>query len=177
MKKLHINFDEIQKAAEDTEREAFDYFLDTKTGEVIILSAEIIALARDILAQTYDDDISDYEEVEPDVLPEIPEWIEDEIELALDVFLLDQDRYKRIPERKPSDTYAAMKKFADTLENQHLREQLWQALDGQGAFRKFKDLLVLYPKERKLWHNFNAKAAKKESESWLASYGREPETP
>jgi len=177
MKKLHINFDEIQKAAEDTEREAFDYFLERETGEVIILSAEIIDLAKNILAQSYDDDIADYEEVEPDELPEIPEWVEDEIELALHVFLLDQDRYARIPERKPSDTYAAMKKFADTLENRQLGAQLYQALNGHGAFRNFKNLLAPYPKERKLWHNFNAKVAKKESKSWLESLDIESENP
>ena len=177
MKKLRINFDEIQKAAEDTERKAFDYFLERETGEVIVLSAEIIALAKDILAQSYDDDIADYEEVEPDELPEIPEWVEDEIELALHLFLLDQDRYARIPERKPTDTFAAMKKFAETLDNRQLGEQLAQALDGQGAFRKFKNLLASLPKERKLWHNFNAKAAKKESLSWLASLDIEPGNP
>ena len=175
MKKLHINFDEIQKAAEDTEREAFDYFLDRDTGEVIILSAEIIALARNILSQSYDDDIADYEDVEPDEVPDIPEWMEDEIELALHVFLHEQDRYERIPERKPSDTYAAMKIFAETLENRQLGELLYQALTGPGSFRKFKNILVTHPKERKLWYTFNARAAKKEIESWLASHGIEQE--
>ncbi len=176
MNKLHINFDEIQKAAEDTDREAFDYFLDRETGEIIILSAEIIALAQNILSQSYDDDIADYEDVEPDEIPGIPEWMEDEVELALHVFLQEQDRYQRIPERKKSDTYSAMKIFAETLENRHLGELLNQALDGQGSFRKFKNLLVPYPKERKLWHTFNAKAAKKEIALWLASHGIEPET-
>jgi hypothetical protein len=176
MIKLHINFDEIQKAAEDTEREAFDYFLDRETGDVIILSSEIIALAQDILSQSYDDDIADYEDVEPDEIPDIPEWMEDEIELALHVSLQEQDRYERIPERKPSDTYASMKIFAETLENRQLGELLNQALAGQGSFRKFKNILVPYPKERKLWYNFNAKAAKKEIEEWLASHGIEPET-
>jgi hypothetical protein len=176
MKKLHINFDEIQKAAEDTEREAFDYFIDWETGEVIILSAEIIALAQDILSQSYDDDIADYEDVEPDEIPDIPEWMEEEIELALHVFLQEHDRYVRIPERKPSDAYATMKIFAGTLENRQLGELLQQALDGHGSFRKFKNLLAPCPKERKLWHNFNAKAAKKEIEEWLASLGIEAET-
>lgn len=175
MKKQHINFDEVQKAAEDTEREAFEYFLDRESGEVIILSAEIITLARDILSQSYDDDAADYEEVEPDEVPNIPEWMEDEIELSLHVFLQEHERYERIPERKPSDTYAAMKNFAETLEDRKLGELLLTALDGQGSFRKFKNLLAPYPKERKLWYNFNAKAAKKEIESWLKTQGIELE--
>ncbi len=177
MKKLSINIDEIQKAAEDTERDAFDYFLDRNNGEVVILSADIIALAKELLSQSYDDDIADFDDVEPDELPEIPEWMEDEIELALHIFLQERKRYERIPERNPSDTYAAMKIFAENLENRQLGELLQQALDGDGAFRKFKDLLVPYPKERKLWHSFNATAAKKEIISWLASHGIEPATP
>jgi len=40
MNKFRIDFDEIQKAREDTEREAFDYFLDRETGEIIILSED-----------------------------------------------------------------------------------------------------------------------------------------
>jgi hypothetical protein len=175
MKKLHINFNELQKAAEDAEREAFDYFLDRQTGEIIILSAEIIALAQEILSQSYEDDIADYEDVEPDEVPDIPEWMEDEIELALHVFLQEHDRFERIPERKPADTYAAMKIFAETLENRQLGELLYQALDGQGTFRKFKNLLAPYPKERKLWHSFNARTVKNELVEWLTSLAIEPE--
>ena len=37
MKKLKIDFDEIQKAMEDVVRDTFDYFLDIETGEVKVL--------------------------------------------------------------------------------------------------------------------------------------------
>jgi len=173
MKKLSIDFDEIQKAAEDTEREAFDYFLDRRTGEIIILSIEIIERAQEILAKSYDDDIADFEDVEPDEIPDIPEWMEDEIELALDVFMQEQDRYERIPERNPADTYAVMKAFAETLDNRQIRDMLLQALNGQGSFRKFKNVLSPFSKERKLWYGFNAKASSNEIKAWLASQGIE----
>jgi len=175
MKKLSIDFDEFQKAAEDTEREAFDYFLDRRTGEIIILSTEIIERAQEVLAKSYDDDIADFEDVEPDEIPDIPEWMEDEIELALDVFMHEQDRYERIPERNPADTYAAMKTFAEMLVNRQIGDMLLQALNGQGSFRKFKDALVPFPKERKLWYGFNAKVSSKEIAVWLASKGIEPD--
>jgi hypothetical protein len=171
MTKLRLDFDELQKAAEDTEREAFDYFLDRETGEMIILSTEIIESMEKILSASYDDDIADFDDVEQEEIPDIPDWMEDEMELAMEVFMFEQGRYERIPERRPADTYAAMKKFAETLNNRQVGEILLQALNGQGCFRKFKNALAPFPKERKLWHGFNAKAAKKEIEKWLASTG------
>jgi hypothetical protein len=171
MTKLRLDFDELQKAAEDTDREAFDYFLDRATGEMVILSAEIIERMENILSASYDDDIADFDDVEQEEIPEIPDWMEDEMELAMEVFMFEQDRYERIPERSPADTYAAMKRFAETLDNRQVGEILLQALSGQGCFRKFKNALTPFPKERKLWHGYNAKAAKKEIEKWLASTG------
>jgi len=170
MRRIEINFDEIQKAQEDTEREAFDYFLDKKTGELIILSQDIINRAWDILSESYDD-IADFEDVEPDEIPDIPPWMEDEIELALDVFMNDHDQYLRVPERNPAKTYAAMTEFAGTVQNQTLKDSLLGVLDGPGAFRKFKDNLAAFPREKKLWHGFNAKAARKEIKEWLKNSG------
>ena len=161
-----INYDEIQKAREDTEREAFDYFLDRETGEVIVLSQDIINKAWEILSESYDD-IADFEDVEPDEIPDIPEWMEDEIELALDIFMHEHDQYIRIPERNPARMYAAMSEFADTLQNETLKDALFSVLGGPGSFRNFKDSLAPFPKEKKLWHGFNAKASRKEIEEWL----------
>ena len=87
MKALKIDFDELQKAMEDTVRDAFDYFLDTETGDIVILSEDILRRARGLLSEGFDEDMADYEEVEFDVPVEVPEWMEDEIELALDIFL------------------------------------------------------------------------------------------
>ena len=171
MGNLKVDFDEVQKAMEDTERLAFDYFLDLSTGDIIILSEDIINKARTILEESYDDDIGDFEEVEIEELPVIPDWMEDEIELALDIFIHDKDRYMRIPERNPQFTFNTMKDFAGTLGNGQLKALLLELLDGKNAFRKFKDALTPFPKERKLWYGFNAKASRKEIEAWLRSIG------
>lgn len=171
MKKLPIDFDELQKATEDTEREAFDYFLDRETGEIIILSTEIIEKMEEMLAASYDDDIADFDDVEQEEIPDVPDWMEDEMELAMDVFMFEQERYQRVPERRPADAFAAMKAFAETLDNRHVGEMLLQSLGGQGCFRKFKDVIAPFPRERKLWYGFNAKAAKREIQEWLASAG------
>ncbi len=173
--KKNIDYDEIQKAMEDTVRDAFDYFLDRETGEVIILSEDIINKAQAILDESYDDDIGDFEEVVVEKVPEIPDWMEDEIELALDIFIHEKDRYARIPERNPQFGYNAMKAFAETVGDETLRQTLLELLDGKNAFRRFKDALGPYPKERKLWYGFNAKASSAEIEAWLKAIGIELE--
>jgi hypothetical protein len=169
MTKFLIDFDEIQKAMEDTARDAFDYFLDRKTGDVIILSEEIIGRAREILDEEFDDDMADYEEVEFDAEYDIPDWMEDEVDLALRIFLEEQDRYVRIPERRPESVFSAMREFTERLEDALLKENLLAILDGKGSFRRFKDALEPYPKERKQWYGFSARKAKKEIEDWLRS--------
>jgi hypothetical protein len=165
----NTDYDGIQKAMEDTEREAFDYYLDLNSGEVVVLSSEIIGMAQDILGSAYDDDSDDFDDVEPDEVPEIPEWMEDEIELALDVLMHEEEKYIRIPERSPQHAYNSMKAYAETLEDDKLRTDLLATLDGPGSFRAFKDLLDPHPKLKKKWYTFNAAETKKEIAAWISS--------
>lgn len=171
MIKYRIDFDEIQKAMEDIGREAFDYFLDTETGDVIILSEDILQKAQAIISESYDEDMSDYEAIEFDEEVELPEWAEDEVELALDVFINHETRYIRIPERRSADVFQAMQGFTAALENQELRLQLEGIVVGKGAFRRFKDILEDYPKERKQWYGYSASMAREEITVWLQSAG------
>src|ERR1700690_496546 len=171
MKRLKVDLDEIQKAMEDIERDAFDYFLDTETGDVVILSEDIISKAHIILADSYDEDMADYDEVEFDVDYTVPEWIEDEVELALDIFIQDKEHYERIPERRSSGGYVAMREFTDSLEDSALKYELQNIIDGKGAFRRFKDALDQHPAEKKRWYGYNARLAKREILEWLRSVG------
>jgi hypothetical protein len=173
MRKLNIDFDEVQKAMEDTVRDAFDYFLDVETGEVLILSEDILNRARSLLSRDFDEDMEDFEEVVFDREIDIPAWMEDEIELALDIFL-SGDNYVRVPERAPRNVYAAMNEFIEQLENAQLRNELRQMMTGQGTFRRFKNALEPYPKLRKLWYGYNAKIARREIMEWLRSLSIEP---
>lgn len=173
MEKPDIDFDEVQKAMEDTERDAFDYFLDRETGDVIILSEEIISKARSLLDEIIEDDMADYEEMVFDKEYDIPDWMEDEVELALDIFLYERDRYVRVPERNQAHCFKAMREFAEQVNESSLKEELLEALDGKGAFRRFKDALEPYPKERKQWYGFNAKMVKKEIKEWVEAIAGE----
>jgi DNA-binding NarL/FixJ family response regulator len=124
MSKLIIDFDEIQKAMEDISREAFDYFLDRTTGDVIILSVDIIHRAEKILSESIEDDMEEYDEIEFDQDRGVPDWMEEEIELALEIFLKAEENYIRIPERNSQAGFKAMKEFTETLEDGTLKEEL-----------------------------------------------------
>ena len=175
MRDLKVNFDEIQKAMEDVVRDTFDYFLDLETGEVMTFSEEILGEVKERLYGDDDEEIGDdIEYIEFDKEPEIPDWMEDEVELVLEILFDTKGRYARVPERGSAAAYQSMTGFIETVDDPALKEALSSALDGKGTFRKFKDILLDYPKERKKWHGYNAKAMKKEIIGWLDSLGIEP---
>ncbi len=175
MKKLKVNFDEIQKAMEDVVRDNFDYFLDIETGEVIAFSEEMLEEAQSSLhVEEFDDLMDEIESIEFDEVPDLPEYMEDEVEIILEILLDESGRYFRIPERPSSVAYESMSRFIDTVTDPALKTKLRDALDGKGAFRNFKDVLVHHPKERKRWHSDNAKTMKKEIRGWLHTIGADP---
>lgn len=167
MNRADIDFDEIQKAMEDTVRDAFDYFLDLETGAVIILSHDIIARATSLLDGHFEDDLAGFDAVEFDQDVDLPDWMEDEIELSLNIFIYEKERFRRIPERSPARVFAAMTEFAEETEDDQLRNKLRLILDGKGSFRRFKDALEPYPTVKKFWYAFNAKKARLEIGEWL----------
>ena len=175
MKKLYINFDEIQKAMEDVLRDKFEYFLDLETGDVLAFSEDILNEIKSRLYVSDSEEIGDdIEYMEFDEEPDLPDWMEDEVELTLEFLLNEEERYVRIPEREPAAAYKCMSDFIGTVKDSVLKEELSDALNGKGAFRRFKDILIDYPKERKRWHGYNAKAMKREIIEWLSSIGMEP---
>ncbi|NWF52133.1 MAG: hypothetical protein HXY47_03535 [Nitrospirae bacterium] len=176
VKKLIIDYDEIQKAMEDITRDSFDYFLDLRTGGVIALSEDILSEVRERITDGDFEDLGDdIEYIEFAEEPDLPYWMEDEIELALEVLLNERSRYVQIPERDSEEAYNIMNEFIKTIGDPVLKEELTVALSGKGAFRKFKNVLLEYPKERKKWHAFNAKAMKNTITEWLVSLGIKPE--
>jgi hypothetical protein len=172
---LEIDFDEIQKAMEDVVRDSFDYFLDLRTGEVVALSEDILDEVGGRLYEGEFDEIGDsVEYIEFSEEPVLPFWMEDEVDLILDVILDKKGRYVRIPERYSSEAHHVMSEFLKTIEDHVLRVELTHALNGKGSFRRFKDILINYPKERKRWHGYNAQAMKKVIIEWLKALEIEP---
>lgn len=174
MKKIKVKFNEIQQAMEDIVRDSFDYYLDTETGEILPFSYELLQEMKSRLYNEGTEELrDDLEYIEFDEEPDLPDWLTDEIDLALEILLDPVGRYVRIPERDTTSAFRSMHAFVETVEDPELKKRLTRALDGKGAFRKFKDILLGYQKERKRWHGFDAREMKKTIHDWLRSLGIE----
>ncbi|HWI64048.1 MAG TPA: UPF0158 family protein [Symbiobacteriaceae bacterium] len=126
-KRLVIDLDDLEMAL--TDGSGIQWFLDTKTGEVIM-----------------SDELPD-EEGEDE---EPPDALSDESDEAEDDF----DRYIRIDQIPSWMEYQDMADFADGVPDERLRALLEVALDGKGAFRRFKNVLADYPDVREKWFQF-----------------------
>ncbi|MEK6673413.1 MAG: DEAD/DEAH box helicase family protein, partial [Nitrospirota bacterium] len=93
-----------KQTMEDVSRDAFDYFLDLETGAVKTISVDALEGAKSSLYKG--DELIDESSLEA---YDMPEWIEDEVELAIRIFS-EKQRYVRIPERESQEVYALMKK-------------------------------------------------------------------
>lgn len=173
MQILEVNFDEIQKAMEDVRRDRFDYYLDKKTGKVVVVSGGVTA---ETLRYLYDEEPGD--DCEGDVLfdseldtsAELPDQLLDRFEELLTV-LLNPERYIRIPERDSSEAFACMQSFAEKRTDDAVRKALLSSLQGKKAFKGFKDQLKSYPEERKRWNRLNAQEMRSVIKDWLTDHG------
>lgn len=134
---LHIAFDDATFN--------FEYYVDLKTGEVLMIPNEFI----------------DGEEEETN---EINERIEEGF----------GTRYISIPNISSEEGYKDMEDFIERIEDEDLQEKLYIAIDGQGAFRRFKDVLLDYPDERERWFEFKEDKVAKRINEWLIEEGIEP---
>ncbi len=169
MKLLKIDFNEIQKAMEDVSRDAFDYFLDLETGIVVTISVDALEGAKSNLYKG--DELIDESSLEA---YDMPEWIEDEVELAIRIFS-EKERYVRIPERESKEAYSLMKKFAEGIDELRPHDELSAALNSHDSFSKFKKTLSTFPEHKKKWFALNAGAMEKTITEWLESIGIKPE--
>ncbi len=176
MKILDIDYDAIQRAMEDVQRSASDYYLDSETGEVMELVGDIVETTLESLYGGHPVDDNDEDilfDSELDTSPELTDEDFDHIEEAVNI-IPEADRYLRIPERQSAEAFECMRAFTDELEGGELKNCLIKALDGVSAFRKFKSALKPFPDKRKEWNRFNAMKMRKVIKEWLGSYGIVP---
>jgi len=156
MKELKVDFEMIGMAVEDVSRDCLEYYLDTETGQVIVLS----------------DEASRYAEGDEDIIIEdLPDWQKAEIEIAQNIRNNNTERYINIPEKPTYESYNMMVDFTENIEDELLIDKLNIALDGKGAFRRFKNVLKDYPDYEKKWYTFKERKMKEEAIEWLSSMG------
>ena len=159
MIKLKVDLEMIASAMDDIARVDMNYYLDKETGEVIFLLEEVSRYV---------------EEEDENLRKELLDWQKKDIKVAQDILFKNPDRYIYIPEGSPCNGYDLMVEFAETIEDDLLRDKLNIALDGKGAFRRFKNVIADYPDYREKWFRFKDERINKKVIEWLNSMGIEP---
>jgi len=95
-------------------------YINRKTGELITLTDEVLALAED-----------------PDEAAEVAEWQKDLLPKAQEV-LASQD-FIPLPGKFEIHEWSIMERFARSLTDTAASDELEAAVHGRGAFRRFKD--------------------------------------
>ena len=83
----------------------------------------------------------------------------------------DPDRYLFIPNVGSRDAWDDMRDFAVEVEDEPIREQLLDAIDGRGAFSRFKRVLERHDDLRASWFAYSAEARTGRARDWLAGEG------
>jgi len=133
-------------------------YINRKTGELITLTDEILALAE-----------------APDDAAEAPQWLKDLLPKAQEV--LGSEDFITLPSKLEIHEWSIMERFASSRTDATVNNELDTALHGRGAFRRFKDAV------RRLgiadeWYRFRNAAIEKIAIEFLQAHGiayrREP---
>jgi hypothetical protein len=173
-RKVRVDLDELAIAL-DTDFSELHQYLDLETGRIVPIMQEMAWELEEIYDEIYDEEgnrvvtLEDYLQQRDD-----PDW---QKEMMLEADRVEQGygtRYIRVERDDPYDDYRAMERFIGTVGDAHLRERLWNAIQGRGAFRRFKDLLARHPQVREDWFEFKDARLQERVANWLEFHEIEP---
>ena len=156
MKKLKVDVEDIAMIRENQDRLGSQYYLDTETGETVVIPEELMTALE-----------------EGESCEGLPAWELDLVPMTKEIFE-GSDRYEEIPTRPSHEGYHVMVEFTEAVRDREIQRELSMALDGKGAFRRFKNVLSHYPEVEKEWFKFKANRDKEYVKEWLESIGIEP---
>lgn len=163
MKRIPIDLTELAALMS----ESFDenrVFLDTDTGEIVLLPSELI----DPLLDDEDDELNE---------DDLPDWEVEMLPVARAVAADDAGRYVGLPEPDPGEDAAIMRSFAASLKDAALRERLLDAVSGPHPFRRFRQIIDTAPEQRDKYLEFKGEEYLRLAREWLNDLGIEPVEP
>lgn len=176
-RKLKVDLSELALAFE-TDFPTMEHFLDLETGSVVMVTEDdsdvVNSFFDEVDTEGCEDPKAEFEKWLKD--NDHPDWQEESIREAFLVETEFPERFIRVPKQESRDGYEDMVAFAEYLEDKHLQELLFVALNGKGAFRRFKDVLASYPDEREKWFKFSEERVTGRILDWLESEEIEPLT-
>ena len=174
-RKIKIDIDKVITAMDSSYFE-LNYYLNTETGSVVMVSYE----TRRQLVEIYEEagGTANGQEEDEDIESllknlDIPDWQKDALRAANDVENNFGDRYISIPGADSNQGYEDMQEFADSLTDQRVRDRLLDALERQHPFRRFKDVLYNFTDIQQQWYQFKDHLQKARAIEWLKDEGLE----
>jgi hypothetical protein len=134
--------EELESVADE-----FPVFLNKRTGEVVSVSTEAMALA---------------EEDHP--LDELQDWERDMVETAIDIY--ETDDYLALPTQFDIHEYGIMKRFSYDYPDKVISDTLLNDISGSGAFQRFKNTIHQYNIQDE-WYAYRTKAIEEIAVEWL----------
>ena len=116
-------------------------FLNTKTGEVVLMTDYAIRAAED-----------------DESLEDLPDWERELIAIAREI-IAETGEYIQLPTKFDIDEYSIMENFCVSLEKQEIGDILYDLISGSGAFRRFKDAIHKYDIADE-WYSYRNNAIK-----------------
>jgi hypothetical protein len=137
----------------ESQSDRLNSYLNKETGEIVTLSEDDFILAE-----------SD------DPLDDLSEWEQESIETIREIE--DTDKYVALPTQFDIDEYDIMERFCRSIEDDEIRDQMYQAIEGRGAFRYFKDSIHRL-KIAEDWYKFRDEAFREIAVEWCEENGIE----
>jgi hypothetical protein len=147
-----VKLKDIVDALEEEQFAEFLSFVNLDTGEVKMVSKELISEAEEI---------GDDEELD------IPKWQEREWELAQRIVA--SDRFERLPTKFDVHEWSIMQDFALSIDPGEIRSDLLDAIHGGGAFRNFEYALRVHRIEPD-WFEFRTDALRQIAIDWCKKH-------
>jgi hypothetical protein len=126
----------------------YSSFLDLDAGTVETVSHALLEQAE----ESSDDD-----------KPELPDWQQQEWEMAK--LILSTDRFLKLPDRFDIHEWAIMQDFSLSVTSEAIRQDLLHAIQGAGAFRHFRSAIRRHRIESD-WYAFRSEALKRIAIDW-----------
>ena len=152
---IRVKLDDIIDGLECQSDESSS-FLNTKTGEVVLMT--------DYAMRAAEDDES---------LEDMDDWERDLVAIAREI-LAETGQYIPLPSKYEIDEYSIMEKFCMSLDKEEIGDILCDLISGSGAFRRFKDAIYKYGVEDE-WHKYRDNSIKEIAIEWCREHNIEIE--
>jgi hypothetical protein len=132
----------------DSAMEEHSYYLDKRTGEIILLTSEELQAAE-----------------EDELISEYPDWQRNSILKAREV-LSNPGDFFQLPDQFDVHEYKIMEDFCLAFEDRRIGQELLRLIKGSGALRRFKNAINEMGIEE-AWYEFKRSELEKIAIEWL----------